>query len=90
MNLESAPTAESEPVVCTLCGEGSFVIYDNDKVCPKCGYLSGTGGDGEPDHPWFKWRVIRNTQFEEDQVPRRKVVGSYVHAYTDGEGNIAI
>lgn len=92
MNLETAPTVEHEPVVCTLCSEASFVIYENDKVCPDCGYLAGTGGSGEPDHPWFRWRTIRNELFEKEDGgnDRRKVVGSYVHAYTDGEGNIVI
>ena len=92
MKFYTAPTVLHEPIVCTHCGDDQFVVWGHESICPECGYVRGSGGDDEPDHPWFKWRVIRNTRFEDedDPVERRKVVGSYVHAYTDGEGNIAI
>lgn len=61
------------------------MLYDNDKVCLECGYISGSGEDDAPEHPWFRWRAIRNHLFEKEDGGngRKMVVGSYIHAYDD-------
>lgn len=76
----------NEPFTCSLCESGQYILTgatQDERVCADCGYVAGSGGDEEPEHPWFKWRVIRNTKFEEEQDCRKRVVGSYIHAYDD-------
>lgn len=91
MRLEHAPRVLHEPVDCSYCDRGTFVLFQGDKVCPECGYLSGTGDSEVPDDPWLRWRYIRNEQWEDDKHDHRetrKVVGSYVHAYVNEDGQI--
>lgn len=84
VGIDGARPAIHEPFTCDLCEQGQYVLYENDKVCRACGYVLGTGENDLPDDPWERWRIIRNTKFEEDQDVRKRVVGSYQHAYTYG------
>lgn len=47
MDIDTAPVADREDdAECDRdeCG-GTYVLYDGDRVCRRCGHLSGTGGD---------------------------------------------
>lgn len=84
VNLELAPRATNEPLECTNCECGTFVIHDHEKLCKDCGYIAGTGhDDSEVLDEWELWRKIRNQKFEDGKEPRRRVVGSYIHVYDD-------
>lgn len=77
-----------EPFECQNCDDGEYVMggpSEKEKVCPQCGYVP-TRQPTEPTTTkdnWELWREIRNQKFADGKASRKKVVGSYVHAYDD-------
>lgn len=84
--MGTAPRALHEPHSCPLCDSGVFVMLgttESEKACDTCGYVCNSAEAEPTPDPWVRWREIRNQKYEDDKDCRRRVVGSYVHAYPD-------
>lgn len=89
MNIETAPSAtdgvDEEPT-CGVCGaEGSFVLYDRDKVCIECGHAPD-GGESLDAHNsgdrWVEWWQHRAANYDGFYGDGRiKMVGGFGSAY---------
>jgi len=91
MKLDDAPVADDEDPSCTNCKNGTYVIYDGDRVCNQCGHLSGTG-DGDVrtyrerhlTDEWRNWERERDDYDGFRGPDRVKFVGSFARAYDFG------
>jgi len=89
MELETAPSVdEAEEKECAVCDEeGTFVIYDGDKVCDNCGYAPAGGGSSvtADEDEWQAWLVHRDEEYSgfygEDRI---KFAGGFASAYDFG------
>lgn len=73
---------------CPVCdAEAPYVLYDDDKMCKKCGHTPGSGGDGgvtADDDEWADWRSHRREKYSGWFGPERvKFVGGFASAYLD-------
>lgn len=101
MDISNAPVADREDdAECDVesCG-GTYVLYDNDRVCDECGHLSGTGnrnGDStmgyREEHlpePWVEYEKEREQYsgfYGEDRI---KFPGGFASAYDFGDDFLA-
>jgi hypothetical protein len=92
MEIETAPSTDNEDEECGICeAEGSFVLYDGDKVCKECGHAPAGGSgrdslsDGGGDTEWADWLQHRRDEYDgfygEDRI---KFVGGFASAYEFG------
>lgn len=87
MDMESAPSvAESEEQECALCGnEGTFVIYDGDKVCTTCGHApdntTSVTTNGDEFEDWLDERSEYSGWYGQDRI---KFAGGFASAYDFG------
>jgi hypothetical protein len=85
MDIESAPSVEDDDSECGLCGrEGTFVLYDGDRLCKHCGYAptSNNTMDTTEDSEWEGWLTHRNSEYSGFFGPDRvKFVGGFASAY---------
>lgn len=87
MDLDTAPSVEeAEDRECDLCGnEGTFVIYDGDKVCTTCGHAPTSDGGttvAQNDNQWSEWLDHRGEQYSGWYgADRIKFAGGFARAY---------
>ena len=93
MNIDTAPVAGREDdAECERddCG-GTYVLYDGDRVCRRCGHLSGTG---DADDVTYRQRHLTDAwrEYEREREKyegftgedRIKFPGGFVSAYDFG------
>lgn len=77
---------DEEPEECDVCGaEASFVKYDNDKTCKKCGYRPTESTiTSKKKSEWEQWWEHRSDMYSglrgEDRV---KMVGGFASAWDE-------
>lgn len=84
MNIDAAPKVEDDDIECGLCGEeGTFVLFDGDKVCLNCAHIRGdVVKDRAPTDPWHQWWQERKENYSELYGDdRAKMIGGFTHPY---------
>ena len=70
----------NEPYACDEC-DGPYIMHEGDKMCARCGLLSGSADTEEVD-PWEEWREHRDEHYEgwtgEERI---KMVGGFASPY---------
>lgn len=94
MEIDTAPVADREgDAECDIeeCG-GTYVLYDGDRVCRRCGHLSGTGGDNmdqtyrqkQIPEPWVEYEQEREKYDGFHGEDRIKFPGGFAQTYDFG------